>query len=213
MSQRKEVRAPVRNPKRVRGEFTEEEMEVVNIFKKGEHQTRATFTTKTYEYWAPFNYPNVTVELGREGSGAEFNMDGVELDVPPHGAITITEEEPIIGVTVMGSACVSPGYVILHAEPSVWKYPRTGVKMKVENLWGLHVLGTLWHKGVDEGFRHAGMSSAHFDIPESRKVTIMGGGATDVEAGPGPSQVTAGNTFSDAHYCVRVIRVTVKENK
>lgn len=226
MSQQKSEhtkRALIRNPKRVLGEFTEAEMEVVKLAKSKAPQKRVTYTTITYEYWAPFNYPNVIVEIGRDDSGGEYNMDGVELDIPPFGAITIEEEEPIVGVEVIGSACITPGYVILHAEPLEWKYPRTGVKMKVENLWGEHVLGLLWRKGVDEGYRHAGMSSARFSVPESRKVTIMCGAPTDIEAKTSwtsPSNVTTddpGKAWNDAHYCVRIIRVTVKvstqENK
>lgn len=36
------------------------------------------------EYWVPFNYDNFCVELGRTDPyvGAEFNGDGVELDIP-----------------------------------------------------------------------------------------------------------------------------------
>ena len=175
------------------------------------------YTVKIHEYWAPFNYPNVRVELGRDD---EYNMDGVELDIPPYGAVTIEEDEPIIGVDVIGSACISPGYVILHAEPLEWKYPRTGIKMKVENLWGQHVLGVLWKLGVDEGCRNAGMSSAHFSIPPSKKVTIMAGGAMDLEAIVPPDTPTyfpppkasAENVWSDAHYCIRIIRlVPIKE--
>jgi len=208
------MRASIRNPKRVRGEFTEEEMEVVTLAKNKTPQKRTVYSVRTYEYWAPFNYPNVRVELGRENTGAEFNMDGVELDVPPYGAITVEEEEPIVGVEVIGSACISPGYVILHGEPLDWKYPRTGVKMKMENLWGQHVLGSIWKLGVDEGNRHAGMSSAYFSIPESRKVTIMAGGSPDVEASTSsytpPSEAIAENSWADPHYCVRTIRITVK---
>ena len=43
--------------------------------------------------------------------------------------------------------------IILHGEPVEWKYPRTAVKMKVENLWGEHVRGWQWLHGVDEGGR------------------------------------------------------------
>ncbi|GAJ19559.1 unnamed protein product, partial [marine sediment metagenome] len=112
----------------------------------GEPQTVEAFTMVTYEYWAPFNYENVNVELGRvePNTGAEFNPDGVELDKPPLGAITIVEKEPIIGVTVIGSACIPPGYVLLAAEPLERKYPRTGVKMKIDNLWGQHIRGDQW---------------------------------------------------------------------
>lgn len=212
-------RALIRSPKRVLGPrpeesewFTEEELEVTKIasgyltyeeLRNRPKQKREILTTRTYQYWAPFNYPNIKVELGRKDWG-EFNPDGVELDIPPYGAITITEEEPIIGVTVIGSACISPGYVILEAEPVEWKYPRTGVKMLATNLWGQHVNILPWKLGVDESEYHIfpGMSSANFEIPESKKVTIKGGS----QAVPGATDPKCG----DAHYCFRIIRVTVK---
>jgi len=116
--------------------FTEKEREVSRLAKSKEPQIREVSRTKTYTYWAPFNYPNFCVELGRTDPyvGAEFNTDGVELDVPPYGAITFVEDEPIVGVDVIGSACVPPGFVQVFAEPLEWKYPRTGVKMKVDGL-------------------------------------------------------------------------------
>lgn len=213
----KEVRAIARNPERIPGKVTELEREVPRIHQKKEKQTVEIFTTKVKQYWAPFNYPNFVVELGRPGSGAEFNTDGIELDLPPHGAITFTEKEPIIGVTVIGSSCVPPGTVILHAEPIERKFPRSGVKMKVEHLWGSHLLYGPWSRGTDEGFREAGMNSAHFDLPESRKVTIMGHCSMDVDINP-PGKpepperapVAHGVFWNDPHYTVRAIRVIVK---
>lgn len=193
--------------------LTEAEREVVRLAETGEQQVRAAYMPVVHEYWAPFNYPNIRVELGRgvrKGvatepyTGAEFNTDGVELDVPPYGAITIVEEEPIVAVTVIGSACVPPGYVLLQAEPLAWKYPRTGVKMKIGDLWGQHVRGELWGKGVDESWRDAGLSSAHFELPESKKVTIMAGSEHDI------GQLDVDNRRHDAHYAVRIIRVTVE---
>lgn len=213
----KEVRAIARNPMRKPGKMTDLEREVKRIYRNKEPQKVEVFTTKIKQYWAPFNYPNFVVELGRPGSGAEINTEGVELDIPPHGAITFTEEEPIIGVTVIGSACVPPGTVILHAEPIERKFPRTGVKMKAENLWGTHILAGPWKSGVDEGFREAGLSYAHFEIPESKKVTIMGHAAFDVDINP-PNKplpphrapVARGVFWTDPHYTVRAIRVTLK---
>jgi len=213
----KENRAIARNPDREPGQMSDLEREVMRIYLNKEPQKTEVFTTKVKQYWAPFNYPNFTVELGRPGSGAEVNTEGVELDVPPHGAITFTEEEPIIGVTVIGSACVPPGTVILHAEPIERKFPRTGVKMKVENLWGTHILAGPWHAGVDEGFREAGLSYAHFEIPESKKVTIMAHAGFDVDINPPDkpellhrSPVARGVFWTDPHYTIRCIRVTVK---
>jgi len=89
------------------------------MHKNGTPQEVIEYMAVVREYWAPFNYENFCVELGRTDPyvGAEYNTDGVELDVPPLGAITLVEDDPIIGVDVIGSACVPPGYVQLFAEP------------------------------------------------------------------------------------------------
>ncbi len=81
--------------------------------------------------------------------------------------------------------------------------------MKVDNLWGEHVFGPTWRKGVDESDSHAGMSSAHFEIPESRKVTIMGGSQADIKLEDG----TLKSAIFDGHYAFRIIRVTVLSNE
>jgi len=198
-------RAAIKNPQRVPGQWIESEKEVERIAHGHIQQKKKLLITKTYEYEAPFNYPNVKVELGRENVGAEINDMGIELDIPPFGAITIEEEEPIVAVTVIGSACTAPGYVILHAEPVNWHFPRSGVKMKADNLWGEHVFGPMWHKGVDESDSHAGMSSAHFEIPESKKITVMGGSQADVKL----EEADPKKAIFDGHYAFRIIRVTV----
>ncbi len=201
-------RAKVKNPWRNEhpAQFTEKEKEVVLLAQSGKQQAVETYVPLVKQYWAPFNYPNIQVELGRTQPylGAEFNYDGVELDVPPYGAITITEDEPIVGVAVIGSACVPPGFVILHAEPVEWKYPRSAVKMRIDGLWGSHIRIDQWRRGVDEGYKEAGMSCAVFEIPESRKVTIYAGSQMDID------QKDLENMRHDAHYCIRIIRVTVK---
>jgi hypothetical protein len=193
--------------------LTEAELEVERLAEAKTPQVREAYQPVVYQYWAPFNYPNVRVELGRgepDGlatkpyTGAEYNPDGVELDIPPYGAITAEEEEPIVGVTVIGSACIPPGYVILVAEPVTWKYPRTGVKMKVGGLWGQHLRAEPWARGMDESWRDAGLSAAIFELPESRKFTIMAGSESDV------SELDYKNQRFDSHYAVRLIRVTVK---
>lgn len=182
------------NPKREPGKCTPEELEVTNLASSGTPQEREVSTTKTYTYWAPFNYANVKVDLGRPGTGVEFNTDGAEIDIYPYGAITIEEDEPIVAVTVIGSGCSNQAYVVLEAEPLVWKFPRTGVRMRKSDLWGMHVRGDAWGKGIVEDWNDAGLSSSRFDIPESRKV-IIGGGSHG----------------ADAHYCIRIIRIDVKE--
>ena len=182
------------NPSREPGKFTEEELEVTNLAKNKTPQTREVSRPKTYTYNAPFNYENIEVQMGRPGTGVEFNMDGAEIDIYPYGAIIVEEEEPIVGVTVIGSGCSFQSHVILEAEPLEWKYPRTGVRMKVDDLWGMHVRGDAWFAGIKEDWNDAGLSSARFDIPESKKV-IVGGGSRG----------------ADAHYCIRIIRIDVKE--
>jgi hypothetical protein len=202
-------RARFKNPWREQHprEMTEIEQEVERMAEAGTPQTRTAYTTVTYEYWAPFNYPNICVELGRTDPyvGAEFNTDGVELDVPPYGAITVVEEEPIVGVSVIGSACVPPGFILLFCEPMEWKYPRSGVKFRVDGLWGEHMRIEPWRKGIDDGYRDAGMSSAHFEIPESKKFTIMSGSQMTMD------EMDFVNGRHDAHYCIRIIRTTVKK--
>jgi hypothetical protein len=219
-------RAPMRNPARRQGElgFLPGEDEVTDGHPQRPNpnpQIRQQFIATTYEYWAPFNYPNVSVELGRtiEGFavGGEYNPDGVELDFPPYGAITLEEEDPIVSVTVIGSACQSPGYVILHGEPLEWKYPRTAVKMMINNLWGEHIYYTDFRAGTDEGTYRAGLSSARFDIPDCKKVTLMGGSSPAVmnrRINDSPTHDadpwTDHYVLPDGHYNFRTIRITVK---
>jgi len=202
-------RARIKNPWREEHprQMTEIEQEVERMAEAGTPQTRTAYTPVTYEYWAPFNYPNICVELGRTDPyvGAEFNTDGVELDVPPYGAITVVEERPIVGVTVIGSACVPPGFILLFAEPLEWKYPRSGVKLRIDGLWGEHMRIEPWSKGIDDGYRDAGMSCAIFEIPESAKFTLMAGSQMIMD------QQDFKNVRHDAHYCIRIIRVTVKK--
>jgi hypothetical protein len=185
---------------------TELEREVVTMAREGTPQQVIEYVPVVREYWAPFNYDNFYVDLGRTDPyvGAEYNSDGVELDIPPYGAITFVEDDPIIGVDVIGSACVPPGFVQLFAEPLEWKYPRTGVKMKVDGLWGEHLRVNLWKKGVDEGWRTAGLSCASFRLPDSNKVTIMAGSCLDI------AERDIENVRHDAHYCIRIIRVMVR---
>ena len=183
-----------RNPERVMGQYTEAEQEVTEMARNKTPQTREVSRVKTYTYWAPFNYDNVTVELGRPGTGVEFNRDGAELDIYPYGFIAIEEEEPIVAVSVIGSGCSNQANVWLEAEPVEWKYPRTGVRMMKRDLWGMHLRFDAW-QSTDESWNDAGLSSARFDLPECRKV-IVGGGSMG----------------ADPHYCIRIVRIDVKES-
>ena len=183
------------NPERQPGGFTETEWEIMEMAENKTPQSPEVFSVKTYSYFAPFNYPNFKVEFGRPGTGIEINPDGAEIDIYPYGAIILEHEHPITAVTVIGSGCSGSGYVIIEAEPLVWKYPRTAVRMMKKDLWGIHVRGDAFLDGnISENWNDAGLSSARFDLPESRKI-IIGGGSHG----------------ADPHYCFRIIRLEVKE--
>ena len=217
----KPTRVVVRNPERTTpGELTAKEDEIREIAKAGTPQKRLVYSMRHYEYEAPFQYDNVNCEL--YGTGTDPHPDGMEIDIPPFGAITIEEDEPIIGVTVIGSPCIPPGTVLVFGEPLEWKYGRSGVKFKQNNLWGEHLYRWGAHPEFEEGNRHAGMASAHFDIPDCSKVTVMGYGQLDVHASlpewtPGKGQQTlevyergSENWWNDAHYNVRTVRIAVR---
>jgi len=210
----KPTRVRVLNPHREGEALTAKEREAQTMAREGTPQQCLVYTLRHYEYEAPFNYPNVNCECGREGAGVGPHPDGVELDVPPFGAVTIEESEPIIGVTVIGSPCTPPGTVYVWGEPLEWKYGRSGVKFKRTDLWGEHLYG--WRAGtpLNEGNRHAGLVSAHFDIPDCSKVTIMGAGQLDVVVGPGAGpNVPLENLhgwWNDAHFNIRVVRISVR---
>lgn len=215
LSKGKPTRVRVRNPERVTGQMTELEREIQRIAKENTPQKRLMYSVRHYEYEAPFHYPNVHCELGREGTGTGPHPEGMELDIPPFGAVTVEEEEPIIGVSVIGSPCTPPGTVLLFGEPLGWKYARTGVKFKRTDLWGEHLYGWGDSDRFDEGNRHAGLASAHFDIPDCRKVTIMGYGQLDVHVStpgqaPNVPVERREDWWNDAHFNLRTIRITVR---
>ena len=213
------TRVKVHNPERLSQEGPLKtvglEREIQRISRENIPQTRITYGVRSYEYQAPFHYPNVNCELGREGTGTGAHPEGMELDIPPFGAVTIEEKEPIIGVTVMGSFCIAPGTILVFGEPLEWKYARAGVKYKQTNLWGEHLYGWGANDRHSEGNRHTGLLSANFDIVDCSKVTIMGYGPIDVHVSfPGKSPGTAGETmndwWNDAHFNILGVRVTVR---
>jgi len=215
------TRTRIHNPERpVLGQMTPQERDVQRIARDGVEQTRRVYTLRHYEYKAPFNYPNCRMEIGREGTGTGPHPEGVEMDIPPFSALTVDEQEPIIAVDVIGSPCIPPGTVLLYGEPHTWDLARPGVRYKVNNLWGEHLYG--WGKSVefDTGNRHSGMVSAHFEIPDCSKITIMAYGQLDVHVsmpgkGPAPAneQLTTGTGeewWNDAHFNIYAVRIAVR---
>ena len=219
-SKGKPSRVLVRNPERETGKLeigkmTDLERDICHKGAEGTPQERVEYTVAHYEYEAPFHYPNANCELGREGTGTGPHPEGMEMDIPPFGAVTIEETEPIIGVTVIGSPCIPPGTVLLFGEPVEWKFARTSVRYKVNNLWGEHLYGWGDSDRFDEGNRHSGLVSAHFDIPDCRKITVMGYGQLDVHISmpgkaPGVPLETQDGWWNDAHFNIRSVRVIVR---
>lgn len=106
---------------------------------------------KTYEYKVPFNYENINVvrcSRGTEAHGMELNpinSYSPEEEHRPSDYIEIMEKKPIIKVEVIGSACTSPGYVQLIAEPLEGFRRKDEVddvmptRFRINNLWGMHL--------------------------------------------------------------------------
>lgn len=215
------TRSRVHNPDRpALGQMTELEQEIQRLAREGVAQQRIAYTIKHYEYRAPFNYPNARCELGREGTGTGPHPEGMELDIPPFSAVTIEEEEPIIAADVIGSPCIPPGTVLLFGEPLEWRFARPGVRFKVNNLWGEHLIGWGVSERYTEGNRHSGLCSAHFEIPDCRKITVTGYGQLDVHVFPPGSGIKSVQEFytsetgeqwcNDAHFNLYAVRVTVR---
>ena len=137
-----------------------------------------------------FKCANCGRKLDRNGL---WYVTKVEMFAAPT-PIIIEEEEPIIAVSVIGSGCSSSAQIWLEAEPVEWKYPRTGVRMMKRDLWGIHIRYDAW-RSTDESWNDAGLSCARFELPDCRRI-IVGGSSQG----------------ADPHYCVRLIRVDVKES-
>lgn len=170
---------------------------------------------EVYEYETPFNYPNVEVDRvwkGGERHGIELfavktTEDGRMMREPADGII-IHEDDPIIRVAVLGSACTPPGVVFIEATP-VDGFRHEGenedampVRFRIDNLWGMHLRGDLLGQGATYHTHPlAGMSCAMVEIPPSRTIRVMAAGAIPAWSEDGYPD--------DAHYSLRTVRTTV----
>lgn len=116
------------------------------------------YTHRTREYIMPFNYTNVTVNRkfyhGTEFHGVELNplnsISGSDLQTDTADSIVIDEQDPIVGVIVIGSACTPPGYVMVECTPLESFYRAdelrtvTPVRFRIGNLWGMHMRADQW---------------------------------------------------------------------
>jgi hypothetical protein len=113
--------------------FTEEQLKTYKPFAGKADE----FSTKIRVYQTPFMYENVAV-----GDFYEIDvMKGIEFKADT-GFITITEDRPIVGVTVVGSGCVPRGYNIVEwweeGESIDNVNNRTVKRLRVDNLNGVH---------------------------------------------------------------------------
>lgn len=209
---------------------------------------------RTYEYLLPFKYPNVEVEracVGGEPHGMELFVvpDGSKEDAvygmgaqdrdPAKGnrfadGIVIREEEPIVRVAVIGSACTPPGYVTLEGEPLAnWRrkdemVQAMPVRMRVDNLWGQHLR---FDQALETDSETAGRPLPD-KMPErwksfssgirctTREMPLAGMSSAIFETPPCTSVRISGgsanpgwksdNCPDDNHYSFRIIRVTVE---
>ena len=177
---------------------------------------RHELTLKTYEYKLPFNYTNIDVDrvwVGGEKHGMELyaikTTDGSTASTQtPGDAIVISEDDPIVQVAVVGSACTPPGSVMLEAT-TIDGEAHGGenkdalpVRFRIDNLWGMHLRADLLGQGgTFEALPISGMSCAIFEIPPSKSVRVMSAGAIPAWSND--------NYPDDAHYSVRLIRTTV----
>ncbi len=116
------------------------------------------YSLRTREYAIPFNYPNITVSRkfyrGTEFHGVELNpinsLSGSELKSDCADSIVIEEKHPIVGVTVIGSACTPPGYVMIECTPTESFYRSDElrsvmpIRFRIGNLWGMHMRADQW---------------------------------------------------------------------
>ncbi len=111
---------------------------------------------RTYEYHLPFNYENIKVVRAYncgEPHGMELNAINShypDTERKPADYIEIGEQEAIVDVEVIGSACTPPGFIMLSATPlEGFRRPDepvdiTPVRFRVGNLWGMHLRADQW---------------------------------------------------------------------
>lgn len=150
--------------------------------------------------------------------------------------IIIAEEQPIVRVAVIGSACTPPGYVMLEAEPYEEFYRRgdfvrctAPLRFKQGNLWGMHLRFDQWgtldnadlnYEDIPAGLnkRNPGINKvnvkAHFkEFPftgmSCAVFEIPKSRKVTIYAGGDNPIWASDNSPDDDHYSIRTIRTTV----
>ena len=154
--------------------------------------------------------------------------------------IIIQEEEPIVRVAVIGSACTPPGYVTLEAEPCEEFYDRGGfikctapVRFRQGNLWGMHLRADQWgtfaagelsYEPIPEGMvkLYPGTKNQRVKL-SCQEVPFTGMSCAIFEIPKSRKVIIQGgsenigwltdNSPDDNHYSFRTIRTTVAVNR
>ena len=207
-------------------------------------QQRERLTLETYEYRAPFNYANVAVlrtYRGGEEHGVElFNLktkEGQPTSGLPPEVIEVTEEQPIVRVAAIGSACTPPGYVQLEADViDGFRRPEEiaellPVRFRIDGLWGMHLRADQWMGGPGEPLEIRNASEGAYPerlpgrfggqriklVAQEMPLTGMSCALFEIPQARAV-RITGGglvpgwpsdNYPDDAHYSFRIIRTTV----
>jgi len=210
-------------------------------------QKKVELRTRTYEYHFPFNYRNIKHHAfcnDPANHGIEMNpvnsVDSRTYDDIPADYFEVEEDQPIVRVVVIGSSCTPPGYVQIEADPCEgFRRPAEvefvmPVRMRADNLWGMHLRGDQWMKPSDtpgeplpEHFLENWPYCHVKDFPDKWNMTgvtaanvPLAGMSCAVFEIPASERVrimggsqmpgwTTDKCPSDGHYSFRIFRVTV----
>ncbi len=194
--------------------------------------------TRTFQYRHPFNYENVTVDRiynCGEFHGLEMNPINSywpQTERRPADGIIIEEEQPIVRVVVIGSACTPPGYVTLECEPCAG-FRRDNeveevmpVRFRINGLWGMHLRIDQWAEPhqtsrpipEDKVAQNPYLKDHSFRCT-SAEFPMAGMSSALFEIPPSRQVIVSGgceiphwrsdNYPDDGHYSFRIIRTTV----
>jgi hypothetical protein len=168
------------------------------------------------------------------------DKQGRQLNDTGGDCIIITEDEPIVRVAVIGSACTPPGYVMLEVEPEEEFYRRNDfirctapVRFKQSGLWGMHLRYDQWATGANADFgfepippgmlkRYPGMAAERVKAGfQQFPFTGMSCAVFEIPKSrkviiQGGSETTGwlrDNAGNDDHYSFRTIRITTASVK
>lgn len=169
-----------------------------------------------------------------------FDKNGKKIPGDAPDCIVVDEDEPIVRVAVIGSACTPPGYVAVEAEPCEQFYHRgdmvrctAPVRFRQNNLWGMHLRADQWMDEMGQSDTYEELSADLLKAYPFMKGTKVKADYSQfpssgmscavfeipkskriIITGGSESPVwTSDNAPSDDHYSFRTIRTTVVSGK